>query len=1006
MAAKPDKLSNLYTADDPVETHLDRARQQFKYPVYAMLPPSVGAGASLLFYENNGPFMLQYGVPMGIALVGMAVAAEVRADRRIRKSYEQARTIEKALGEPIDVITARGASGESTGCIRWYGLDGLEELPLSATTRLQRLAAWGAEHGVSEVAIATSWMDDEQRTRAQGDTYRYYDAKTALSELKGSTTTKLIDKAVSDEVLVASPDALLELFDQDVDRVNALLSLLDDKYLLELYEQSHGGNVAALAKLKRSIALRLADTLDEGAQREVTRERDGTRRFTKTSAQLSVQGTSIKRLIQGVPHEAGRESIRVGESTNLFSRLGVRDLPELLAKLDVTDGSESLCRADVLAAVHLLLDDTYRELQKYDGEVGTAPSGTVEPLYARLETNEKDVQVSASPSRLIRRVGATFVAAALPIGLGAGAYYHIYESRSKDAAYAKAYNEGAEYFDGTVSSRQYKKYLAFLEAEYGSEAADMRRLLDMYDGLSELDRAYGEYLLATFRKLFTPESPVDLWWQQRDEYQTGDTMSFGDVEATEHTMYTVTSLKGKSTAGYWTTGVSKQLSLSSTSGEPVMQGYYDGYVVMPPQQATRDKVIAQADFMVELPSEVLTALQHERPINTLDIPVKQNTVPTMVEVVDAANPELVTTVPFFRALTETYSVDLRPEDSVVNGVAMEQPVLRYWLKEDKRAVSARAIGPMSIVKKPVRQTTMEDGKLQVIEYTFDLEASDLRTIASKARRALGLSETATAEEVYQAIRSKQYSYTPFKDAGVEPFKDIRYMNDEEALAALGQALADLESLNCNLATLLAVLAQADRPVPFINAAIGYNNDGDGELTNKERHAWTVDRTGTILDPTPSGSGTATPEASSPDMGSSMPLGVAGLVAAATVLAAYRRRDQLGALSDKVRTRIATSGPNFQSDSSILAGIRWSDAADEAARVDLASVRTDIPFDPKRPWQQYVANIGPKGVRIAEVQQYAKATRQKLPARLAAVAWLLQANHAAIRRHAARTEQVS
>ncbi len=999
MPRTPNSLPDLYSRNDPVGECLDTVQRRWRQVVAAMSAIAVGPSVEMLFgsgrIESSSTSTLlhfgQYSAPAAVVATGVIVATEVRSRRRLQQSREQARAIEEALGEPVDVVTARSASGEPTGCMRWYGLDGLKELPLSATTRLRRLAAWGAEHGVSQVAIASSWMDDEQRARAKGDEYRYYDAKTALTELKGSTHDKLIDNAVTGEVLVASPDALLALFDQDVDRVSALLAALDDKHLLELYEQAHGGNVAALAKLKRSIALRLAGTLDEGTQREVSVAPDGTRLFAKTSTMLDIDGTSIKRLVQGASPQTGQASIRVGESTNLFSQLGVQNLPALLAKLDATDDYEGLRRADVLAAVHLLLNDIHKELQNDDTELTAAPTGTVEPLYARLVNARKDVLLTDSPTSFRRRLGAMVIAFLVPVGMAAGTYCYANSVQDKDRAYVKGYNEHADYFDGKSTSRQYEKYLKFLEVTHGSEAADMRRLLETYDNLADLDKTYAEYLLATFRKLFPQEPPTDSWKQRLKGYQEGSPIAFGDVELTEHTMYTVTSLNGKSTAGYWTTGVSDRLYLSSATGEPIMPTKEGPYVLF----HTVEGGDARADFMVELPSEILGGLKHGQAAKALNIPAKQGTVPIRAEVADATNPQLVTALPIRVSLAEVYSVDLSPKDIVVNGIQMEQPVLRYWLKEDNLAVDARAIGPMATVKRHARQVETSSGKPIVFEYTSDFEASDLRTIATKARRALSLSETATSEELYQAIKSKQYSYTPFKDAGVEPFKDIRYMDDEEALAALGEALANLESLNCNVATLLAVLAQADRPKSYINAAIGYNNNGDNKLTNKERHAWTINRTGAILDPTPAGSGTASPEVAV----NTPPAGVAGLVAAATVLATvgYRRRKQLSKWSDKVRTHAATASTHAQAATEMFATIRWSDPS---VPVTLASIRGTPAVNAKRPWEQYIANIGPNGVRVAEVQEYAAKTEQKLPLRLAFGAWLLQVNNNAIHRHAA------
>lgn len=105
-------------------------------------------------------------------------------------------------------------------------------------------------------------------------------------------------------------------------------------------------------------------------------------------------------------------------------------------------------------------------------------------------------------------------------------------------------------------------------------------------------------------------------------------------------------------------------------------------------------------------------------------------------------------------------------------------------------------------------------------------------------RGLGLKEDATDEEAFEAIRSKLYSLTPIKDAGlIEKLEDLTEIEFYETIASL-------DSLVCNLSAMLATGIDDELIYTF-----GYFSD-DNQITGDEKHAWAMTKTGEIIDVTP------------------------------------------------------------------------------------------------------------------------------------------------------------
>lgn len=127
-------------------------------------------------------------------------------------------------------------------------------------------------------------------------------------------------------------------------------------------------------------------------------------------------------------------------------------------------------------------------------------------------------------------------------------------------------------------------------------------------------------------------------------------------------------------------------------------------------------------------------------------------------------------------------------------------------------------------------------------FIYDLDKyfyteSSTEEIKNSVRKGLGLDANATVEEIFFAIENKEYSKTPIADAkaSLDQLDEKKYY----------EAIASLDSLVCNLATMLATGVDED-----LIYVVGYKNTNDNNITSLEAHAWGMYKTGEIVDVTP------------------------------------------------------------------------------------------------------------------------------------------------------------
>ncbi len=299
----------------------------------------------------------------------------------------------------------------------------------------------------------------------------------------------------------------------------------------------------------------------------------------------------------------------------------------------------------------------------------------------------------------------------------------------------------------------------------------------------------------------------------------------GDAPGTNAARWAIESLDGTPTHGYWFSQVYIDAT-TSDSGDIVFQEWNGGGVPpvqIPGQHLTRQELDASSSLAVHTPYvETDTALR---------LPVRQNMVISGVRVLDAEHPNKVYTPHEMNGnlrRDDIYTLTLDAEELADAGITT--PELRYWLSPTPKVPEYYTV-PLALYDSETHQRMSW--------------SPEVARVHSSTREALGLADDASAPEVKVALKSKEYSRTPLRDAGLEKLVDTSSAaSDWERYESAGETIARLKALNCNLAATAIALATGN------NYAVGYRNDDDGWLSTGEAHAWTIDANSRIVDATP------------------------------------------------------------------------------------------------------------------------------------------------------------
>lgn len=171
----------------------------------------------------------------------------------------------------------------------------------------------------------------------------------------------------------------------------------------------------------------------------------------------------------------------------------------------------------------------------------------------------------------------------------------------------------------------------------------------------------------------------------------------------------------------------------------------------------------------------------------------------------------------------------------------EREQKRDWLTEEEQILLTSLQEPEIIYTYGIAQNK-ENAFVKEIsdqeKYWFYISSRE--EIIEAIKKGLQLDSDATNEQIKEAIKNKNYSKTPLKDARITE-EELREKTETQYF----ETIASLDSLVCNLAATLAAVMDENH---FYT--IGYLNQDDNYITTNEAHAWATDREGNIIEVTP------------------------------------------------------------------------------------------------------------------------------------------------------------
>lgn len=961
-----------------------------------------------------------------VAAAGIAIGAIGRTlsrKRAVKRADADQESIRDEMDEVVDVI--RDEDGQLV--LRWYGLDNvpLEEVSSSQMiARAKRVAKFADQHDIATITIAAEELGLDGTV--SGPTY--------VTDKKRSAWTELRDNIVEQQVKELAPAELVPLLErtssnQDVSLRTALMAAVNDPHLIRLSELYDKDPEFIAQKMRQAVRLIIERESDE---MEITREsiEGGGFVTSRKAIQRRLHGDSVAS--SGVSRHpfSGAEQIEYRMEGSLARLAGYPDVEALMRHITSAQDLSNIPRNEALIALYTLLADEKSYTSVSAPRNSHPETDGHATLYARLPFSRRSGETDQHQTPKRRALRYMGVSALVGVSLAAGVIAGII---SRDLAYDANDREDARYTEWVVDNdllrefeeedsinvyedekdtKRYERFLkehddvanrtdraafaayerltdtedeiAYRSAKLLIESLDLEKMSPYVAGYDfELRR---DWLESLGSRLDTMGVPPDMYTMD------SDTQFFGDVPSKDNKeIYSVRSLTGESTQGYWYTSVSGMLAIDPRS--PDAQPFGGMSLTMQEDAPSNSKLgyeydydKVEADFEVETPyigyEGSLDEFAVSNDIRKVNLPTKSGYEIVAIQIADRANPGVFVPVnhyfsrslPGIAILEQTF-LDAR----------MQDPVLQYKLKKsDDHTIKAR------------RQLNRNGLRVDRDYYPGPTDFERV-AVAANVKADLGLDDSAGPDEILEAIRdSKEYSYTPFARENVEPVRFPDDVNHYQMMIDVGEVLAKLDTMNCNIATLEYLLANFDSTKPLAMGA-GFNNDGDGSLSQQEAHAWVVNGNGKIIDPTPTVMAAgevrreSEPEKAEPgsndentDMKLTTALGASVTLTALLTVVAWRRRRQLGAVSDAVRTKTSLSSESMQQEIRAvehdLFAHQGSVALPKAAHVaDVASAM-----------ERYVRNI-PAGVSAPADDVLGRLRRT-----------YIRMNDAAIRRHHERT----
>lgn len=810
-----------------------------------------------------------------VAAVGGASYVSRRAvtKHRTKKAEVVQNIVRSELDEPVDIIRVKPSRKRSDVVLRWYGLDGVESdgnYSGDMTQRAAAVAEFARTNGVDTVVIGTPIDDD---TAKDGSEYISTKKRLPWVDIEDDTASERVKELTPDELERYVEDMMSE---RDDSILTNLVQRIDNEHLTELcmqYTADHDDTT--LAAMKRAARAAIERHVEST---EVIREHssDGVPERRRCDVVAQVSDGIVHRIGTSPASDATREpAARYLESVSVTSMAGFPDYARLRQALDDPEHIADCSMQAAWASLYSLIHARDIEAAQTAEARSTDESDEIDDatLFERIGDAAGKLELSDGSVHRKRRAVRSLAAialAVLPAGAGAAA----------GIAYNNAANSSIEQLTARCTRYYGKNHVPLNEfdcdPEFGAKFPKFRKhthgsqmeydeaLIRGQTSLSEYQTGVPAYIAqflvehvgipdAAFLSSVFQGQQADQQLQKAltghgapPDMYTKDIQNsiIGDVTGkSNEVVYSIQPLHGQSSVGYWPTQQFNQIDVAQGQSG-VFHGKsirfsYDPHSVEGTEPTTvslslpfQSEAIRELhpDYEIETPYIDVSYSEGGISSGSVALPVKAGYEVVGAQYVDKANLSDVAPVFFINQNGVAPSAGAANPGAVSR---MRDPVLRYWIKK-KSNVGTLPTSRMEAASPNGNQ----------------LSTADLRMVAKEVRRSLGLPETASAEQVLQAVRDGHtYAYTPFERQQIDTI-NLSKKNSVQVLEAVGGVLAELKSYNCNLASAEYLLATLDDPSKRALAVGFHDTDGSHDLTTQEAHAWTIDDEGQIIDPTP------------------------------------------------------------------------------------------------------------------------------------------------------------
>jgi len=952
---------------EDIREHGDTMDRERRFKLY-MGVPTFGAAAALaglpLYSHESGGVNWLGSAPvyeLGAGMLGIGAYALSRAKNRkaVAAAEEQRVVIGNALQEPVDVVRTKGGKKEPHRLLlHWRGAnslgDDVDEDDL--TKRLATIIEFNEANKIDSVMLGADWLKDivggENKVTEYG---RIVDGRTAVSAHKDkdspSKRITVTDLYADEHILIATNLEARKLIQKiETDKVQSTISRIMEHVTNETVKRAHSSltdNDIPHQKFKDIVRFAVEREYDRHTTPGHRKERDEYGGLTirqRVHSQVTVSGSGhLQEKSQWNDHLTKQAQLGIDGQTSLLRLHGVTSIEELITKITMSKDHDERV---TLSALHLTLAS--QKQYAVPGEKSSIPQPRT--LFDRMgdehlvtlprldsllpeDGDGPTIKYEHAESKIKRRrlaVGVFMATGTFGFALGvpANMTHDYFDQSAKDqhaAAMEKAKTDDTYINEktGNFDKQQFEKdYEAYLE---GAGDSFDRQYLKAYAAIGEFDTNVSQYMLDKYTQVIgSGLAPLSDKWHLKmlDKWRdstlktaptTASSLSSGETGIrdvavengeTNETIFSVTPLTGKTTKGYWYTDLMSNIDVSSgrlkysrVSTESDEDSNASLYEIYPSD--TTEINSRHPDFMVETPY-LLQSGKEKAPV-ALPMMQGQEVVGLRVEDVSDPTKTMSLTVEKFRSGTARVTIDDRAiEEMRAKGI--DHPKLLYWLR-----------GTEETTIRPAGELTYPKGV-------------DMLQISQDVRKALQLTDESTDAEVFNKIRdSKYYSFTPLADAG----ESLPAPSDDptKLLTELGTTLAQIDSLNCNLASSLFLLGTApdmvvaeppDEPVYMkgLNLATGLYDNGDHKLTQLEGHDWLINGYAKVTDPTPNrskdGAIDLSPRSKNTEhstLPNTLPFDSGripqAMFGAALLVMAWRRREQIRQSMDETRAQSAT-----------------------------------------------------------------------------------------------------